>query len=160
MNIPRRSRELFQGVNGARDPRGDLAWVKIRELAKREGVHLSTIRRWVAKGLAARTQIGPRTGVRVRLLTPEERAARANAHRRTVVNAYGETFYADTGKPVPPVQSARIARHLSASTRIQASTPCAPSWSCPPDLAQNCARWDPPCLSPLPATNSAMPTRA
>lgn len=47
-------------------------WMKPTQLAAREGVTRVTVWRWVAKGVAKRDALGPRTGVRVRLV--EERS--------------------------------------------------------------------------------------
>jgi len=54
--------------------------------------------------LVVASRLAPRTRVRVRLATSEERAARANADRPTIVNGYGEWLYADTGEPFPTVR--------------------------------------------------------
>jgi predicted site-specific integrase-resolvase len=50
-------------------------WLKVRELATREGVSARTIRLWEAKGLIEIRRLAPRTGVRARLRRDEELAA-------------------------------------------------------------------------------------
>jgi predicted site-specific integrase-resolvase len=46
-------------------------WLKTRELAAREGVHVDTIWRWVKKGLVEAKRLDARTGVRVRVAERE-----------------------------------------------------------------------------------------
>jgi DNA-binding transcriptional MerR regulator len=50
-------------------------WLKVKELAAREGVHPKTIRLWADKGLVELRRLAPRTGIRARLRSDAELAA-------------------------------------------------------------------------------------
>ena len=54
------------------DETSDRPWLKARELAEREGVVRSTIHLWHKKGVVEKRVLGPKTGVRFRLVERDD----------------------------------------------------------------------------------------
>jgi hypothetical protein len=62
-------------------------WQTPTQLARSLGIRRSTVWRWAARGLVEVRRHAPRTGVRMKLLTPEELAIRSGKY---VQNNWGE----------------------------------------------------------------------
>jgi hypothetical protein len=63
--------EIPPRASAKQEPAPERPWLKVRELAEREGISTKTLWRWVSAGVVDVSRLGPRTGVRVRLRRPE-----------------------------------------------------------------------------------------